>query len=294
MTLLGIGLMSILVLGMIASPLLQPSHGATFGASENKDIQSNIFSYYFGILEFTDIGDDSSLFCENIQPQVKTGTIEINQDPLLNIDEMDDAFFVILGEHDSDSYSYLQAALPEDNGRPSFLVDVKKQPYQSITGALYQMDYSHLAFVFESDNQNSTINNGDADYRKYLAGDSKSVVAPSERLGPGIYDFHVILFQSDRSNGISRDRCAISVNWEFSVDSDGMILTKPPQTKVGKIGIVTEKFPPSKQHQMGVSASQIECKTGYRLVEHDESDGTRIACVTPETKTRLIERGWGT
>ncbi len=289
MTLLGIGLMSVLVFGMLTSPLIQPGHGTTFGESENEDIQSNVFSYYFGILEF--IEDDSSLFCESIQPQVKTGIIDANQDQLLNIDDTEDNFFIILGESDSDSYSYLESALPKSNGIPAYVVDVKKHPGHSITGGLYIKDYPHLAFVFESDSQNSTI--GDVDnHEKYLPGDSKSVVMPSERLGPGTYDFHAVLFQSDRPNGINKDRCAISVSWEFSVDDDGTLLTKVPQTKVGKIGIVTEQFPPSIQYQMGVSASQIECKTGYRLLEQEISDDKRIACVTPETKMKLIERGW--
>jgi len=292
MTLFGIGLMLILVLGLIASPLLQPSYGATttFRASENNNNSSNIFSYHFGILGFTeDIGEDNFLSCVNMDSHVKTDTIEINKDPLLNIDGIENNFFIILGEPDSDSYHYLQVALPENNGRPSFIVDVRKQPNQPITGALYQMDGSHLAFVFESDSQNSRI---DKHYKKYLAGNSKAIVAPSERLGPGIYDFHVVLFQSDRPNGINKDRCAISLNWEFSVDDDGMILTKPPQTKVGKIGVVTEEFSPLKQHQMGMEYSQIKCKTGYRLIEQEGSDDKRIACVTPETKMKLIERGW--
>ena len=299
MTLFVTGLLFILVLGIITSPSLQPSYGVTFGGSENRNNnQSNVFSYYFGILEFTeDIGDDNFISCSNIEPRLKTDSIEIHKESLLNIDEMKDEFFIILSQKDSNSYEYLQIALPGNSGSPSYIVDVNKQPNQPVTGALYQTDYSHLAFVFESDNkENSTIDDEHINhYEKYFAGDSNSLVAPAERLGPGIYDFHAVLFQSDRPNGISKDRCAISLHWEFSVDDNGLILTKPPQTKIGKIGVVTEKFAPLKQSQMGMSLSQIECKPGHRLIEQENySDDKRVACVTPETKAKLIERGWTT
>ena len=291
-----VGFLFVLVLVIVASPLLlQSSYGITLGASENRNEQENIFSYYFGILEFTeDIEDDNDDFisCSNIDPNIKTDTIEINKDSLLNIDNIEDEFFIILSQADSNSHEYLQIALPQKNGSPSYLIDVKKQPNQLITGGLYQSDYPHLAFVFESDSKISMIDE-ENHYKKYFAGDSKSVVNPSKRLGPGIYDFHVILFQSDRSNGLSGDRCAISLNWEFSVDDNGVITTKHPQTKIGKIGNVTEKFPPLKQYKMGMEYSQVECKKGYRLVEQEDySDDKRVACVTLETKTKLIERGW--
>ena len=295
MTLFAIGLMFLLVLGIMTSTSVQSSSGVTFGGYENRiDNQANIFSYYFGILEFTEIIDDDDDFisCSNIEPRIKTDVIEISNEPLLNIDEMKDEFFIILSHKGSDSYEYLQIALPERNGSPSYLVDVKKHPDQTVTGALYQTDYSHLAFVFESDSRISVISE-ENHYEKYFAGDSTSLVTPSERLGPGSYDFHAVLFQSDKSNGINKDRCAISLHWEFSVDDNAMILTTPPQTKVGKIGIVTEKFPPLKQYKMGMGLSQIECKPGHGLIEQENhSDNKRVACVTPETKTKLIEREW--
>lgn len=292
-----VGFLFVLVLGIVASPLLlQSSYGITSGASENRNDQENIFSYYFGILEFTeDIeGNDNSFgSCSNISTDIKTGTIEINKDSLLTIDNIEDEFFIILSQADSDSYEYLQIALPQKNGNPSYLIDVKKQNLpQLITGGLYQDDYPHLAFVFESDSQISVIDE-ENHYKKYFAGDSKSIAIPPERLGPGSYDFHAILFQSDRSSGLNGDRCAISLNWEFSVDGNGGITTKPPQTKTGIISDATEKFSPLKQYKMGVEASNIECKKGYRLLEQEDySDNKRIACVTPETKTQLIKRGW--
>ncbi|WP_316506103.1 hypothetical protein [Nitrosopumilus sp.] len=296
MTLIIIGIMLILALGIVTSSSFQSSYGATFGSSEYKYGQSDIFAYYFGILEFTeDVGDEIFLSCNNIDLTLKTDIIEINKEPLLNIDDSEDEFFIVLSQNGSDSYEYLQIALPQKNGSPSYLVDVKKESSnQLVTGGLYQADYPHLAFVFESDGKISVIDD-ENHYKKYFAGDSKSIVTPSERLDTGTYDFHAVLFQSDRSNGLIGERCAISLNWEFSVDSNGEITTKPPQTKIGMISDSTEKFPPLKQYKMGMGASQVECKKGHRLVEQEDySNDKRIACVTPETKTKLIERGWTT
>lgn len=47
--------------------------------------------------------------------------------------------------------------------------------------------------------------------------------------------------------------------------------------------------PPLKQFESGISPDEIQCKDGLTLVQkHDDTP----ACVKPETKTKLIERGW--
>ncbi|MBI5859510.1 MAG: hypothetical protein HZB73_02065, partial [Nitrosarchaeum sp.] len=56
-----------------------------------------------------------------------------------------------------------------------------------------------------------------------------------------------------------------------------------------KIGIVLS---PLKQSKSGVKYDLIYCKSGLVLIMKNTNGSP--ACVKPETKTRLFERGWAT
>lgn len=49
-------------------------------------------------------------------------------------------------------------------------------------------------------------------------------------------------------------------------------------------------IPPLQQLKSGISANDIVCKEGFELIFKSTNDSP--ACVKPETKTKLIERGW--
>lgn len=245
-----------------------------------------------GILEFNkNLDDDFS--CSDVTPKPETKMVERKKDLLLNIDEKPGYFFIILGQLNSTSYQYLQIGLHRGNdsagpvANPSYFIDLKKQG-QPIMGGLYQGDPS-LAVVLESDKEETIIHLED-NYKKYLGGTSKDVTYPGNRLGPGEYDFHAILFQSDKPEWIQHDVCAISLDWNFSVNDDGVITTNPPKTEKGKLSDVTKEFPPLQQHKKGVNIGDIECRYGLSLIM--KSKDHTPACVKPETKTKLVQRGW--
>ena len=48
---------------------------------------------------------------------------------------------------------------------------------------------------------------------------------------------------------------------------------------------------PLKQFQSGILAQHIQCSDGFELIFKSSNDSP--ACVKPETKIKLIERGWG-
>jgi len=245
-----------------------------------------------GILEFNkNLDDDFS--CNDVAPKPETKTVERKKDQLLNLDEKPGYFFIILGQLNSASYQYLQIGLHRGNdsagpvANPSYFIDLKKQE-QPIMSGLYQGNPS-LAVVLESDKEETSIHLED-NYKQYLGGTSKDVTYPTNRLGLGEYDFHAILFQSDKPEWIQHDICAISLNWDFSVNDDGVITTNPPKTEKGKLRDVTKEFPPLQQHNKGVNIGDIECRHGLQLLMKTK-DGTP-ACVKPESVTKLVTWGW--
>ena len=246
-----------------------------------------------GILKFNkNLGDDFS--CNDIMPKPETKIVERKKDSLLNIDEKYGYFFIILGQLNDTSYQYLQIGFQRNNDlggqgqvtNPSYVIDLTKQG-QPLMGGLYQ-GYSNFAVVLESDKDTSTY--PEENNKKYLDGTSKDVTYGTERLGPGEYDFHAILFQSDTPNWINHDVCAISLNWQFSVNGEGIITTSQPQAEKGKLIDVTKEFPPLQQHKKGVNIGDIECRHGLQLIAKAK-DGSP-ACVKPESITKLVEWGW--
>ncbi len=200
----------------------------TISLSAFAEIESEYaFDYYPGSLKFDTNPEDMS--CDSISPQpiIKTGSS-------LNIDGMDDYFFIVLGKTNSDNYHYLQIPLPDNNGKEhheSYILDFKKQD-EVVYGGLYQ-DYSQLAVYLETNNVSLPIDENT--YKRFFVGESKKITHQTDSIVPGDYDLHAILFQSDRSNWIKNEVCAISLNWPVSVDTNGNITTSEPQTQVGMI-----------------------------------------------------------
>lgn len=189
--------------------------------------QSYTYDYTPGSLKFD--ADLDELSCDYIAPNPKVNTARS-----LNMDGMDDYFFIILGKSDFNDYRYLQMPLPDNKGiddRESYLMDFRAEDAK-VRGEFFQ-DYDQLAIYLETDSTSHKI--GDDNYNRFLVGQSKNVSPSSNSLGPGEYNLHAILFQSDSSNWIKDEACAISLNWPVYVDANGNITPGQPQTQVGKI-----------------------------------------------------------
>ncbi len=52
------------------------------------------------------------------------------------------------------------------------------------------------------------------------------------------------------------------------------------------------KLNPNKQQQLGISGKDVQCKLGFELILKAYSNSA--ICVTPDTASKLVERGWAT
>ena len=286
-----------IIAGTLILSIIQSSSGVQYAANPAKpsgllSIQSDILQGFGpGILKFNkDLGDDSS--CDGVTPKPETKIVERNKDSLLNIDEKPGYFFIVLGQLNATSYQYLQIGLQRDNDltgqvtNPSYIIDLKNQG-KPLMGGLYQ-GYPNFVVVLESDKDTSTY--PEENNKNYLEGTSKNVTYQSDRLGPGEYDSHAILFQSDTPDWINHDVCAISLHWQFSVNDKGVITSSQPKAEKGMLSDVTKEFPPLQQHKKGVNIGDIECRHGLQLIA--KAKGGLPACVKPESATKLVSRGW--
>lgn len=262
-------------------------HAFTNGNSENNLLPENFYPFGRGILEF----QESSVQCAIAIPNYSVKSVNAsNPIPLLNIDGFRHNFFAVLGNNMDNSYHYLQIGLPGGSGFPSYLLDVKKDDKQ-VRGEFY-VDYENLAVLIESDVEKKSLS--DSNYNRYFEGESKDITSNTETYDPGTYNFGAILLKSDGSSWIKNEKCAIHLDWPFVIEGNGDVVVGHPTVNAGQLVDVTEEFAPLKQHRAGVNPESIDCKPGLRVIlqENDNSGNKRPACVTLETKEKLIDRGW--
>ncbi|MCA9828707.1 MAG: pentapeptide repeat-containing protein [Nitrosopumilus sp.] len=262
-------------------------HAFTNGNSEKNRLSENFYPFGKGILEFQESSGQCGITMPNYSVRSVNASMPI---PLLNIDGFQHNFFAVLGNNIDNSYHYFQIGLPSGSGFPSYLLDVKKDD-KRVRGEFY-VDYENLAVLIESDMEKKSLPDGN--YNRYFEGESKDITANMETYGPDTYNFGAILLKSDGNSWIKNEKCAIHLDWPFVIEENGDIVVGSPTMDVGQLVDVTEEFAPLKQHRAGVDLQSIECKSGLHVIlqEIDESGNKRPACVTLETKEKLIERGW--
>lgn len=262
------------------------SYAFTNGNSE-KTLGENIYPYGQGILKFqeTDTGP-----CHYNIPNFDVKTVNPSKDSLLNLDDVENNFFVVLGNVNDESFKYLQIELPTGEGNPAYLLDFKKGD-QRLRGEFY-VGYKNLAVVVESDGKETPL--ADESYEKYFEGNSKDITYNTHTFGSGRYDFGAILLKSDSSSWINNDKCVIRIDYPFTITNEGKIISSEPITKIGLLSDITSKFSPLQQHKSGVNPDSTECKPGLHMIlqQIDEYGDKRPACVTPNTAEKLIQRGW--
>jgi hypothetical protein len=278
-------LVILLILVGFTGSIFVNSYAYTIGNSENK-LKPNFYPYGQGILEFQ---EPEVSPCYYTIPRFEVKTID-SKDELLNLDEIQNNFFVVLGNVNESSFQYLQVELPSESGIPSYLLDFKKGD-ERVHGEFY-IDYKNLAVLVESDNKEIQTNG--VNYEKYFEGNSKDITSSMHTLGPDNYNFGALLLKSDNTSWIKDEKCAIRLDWHVTITNDGKIISSTPTAKVGILSDSTGKFSPLVQHKSGVNIGSIECKPGLRVIlqQVDDSGNMRPACVKPETKIKLIERGW--
>ena len=257
-------------------------------ASENQ-LPGNMHSSAFGILEYNDVSGGPCMF--NI-PNYSVKSVTSDNTSLLSLDGFQHNYLAVIGNHEDASYQYLQIGLPSGSGHPSYLLDLKNQD-RVMPGGLYT-DYENLAVLAET--APSSLQLPEYDHWRFFKNGTKDVTFSRNALGPDDYSFDAILFKSNDSPWRDGESCVIHVEWPFVITEQGSAVTEEPLVTIGKLIDVTETFPPLKQSKFGVIPESIRCKTDLQIItkQSDNSDNNRIACVSPDTKSKLIERGWAT
>lgn len=96
----------------------------------------------------------------------------------------------------------------------------------------------------------------------------------------GIFSGKITLRGNEIPNVDYNDDDGISVFFEYEED----------KVSIGSAPIVNDILSPKKQQQNGIPADEIKCKDGF-VVAIKNTNGNP-ACVKPETKQKLMERGW--
>lgn len=299
--------MTILVFGIAINPVLQASYGVMVSSSSNSELShQNMFGLVKGILQFKQDyqTSDASLFCGTDVPVPKVESeVRQNNKATINVDSNPDDFFIVLGEKNSDTFYYMHVAPPNfartSTEAPSYIVILEQDSDdQNLYGSIYGLhqNFDNSALVLESDTEyshNAVISSEDYLYRKYLVNSSKEeAIDYSPRLEPGKYHLDVILFQSDLPQWVDHSRCAYSLEWKFSVDKSGKITTDTPHLEIGVVSDITRNFSPLKQHKIGVGPNFIQCNNDLVVIGNRNGPDVEPACVTPDTASKLIGRGW--
>ncbi len=256
-------------------------------ASENQ-LPYNMHSSAFGILEYDDVSGGPCMF---IIPDYSVKSVSSDDTYLLSWNGFQHNYLAVIGNHEDASYQYLQIGLPSGSGHPSYLLDLKNQD-RVMHGGLY-MDYENLAVLAQT--ATSSLQLPEYDHHRFFKNNTKDVTFSRNALGPDDYSFDAILFKSDDSPWRDGESCVMHVEWPFVITEQGSAVTEEPLVTIGKLTDVTEIFPPLKQSKFGMIPESIRCKTDLQsITKQSDDDNNRVACVSSDTKSKLIERGWAT
>lgn len=240
------------------------------------------YSYGFGILEFERTDEPCNIIAQNT-------TAIVNSDNPLN--PSPGTIFVKLAGPHSDEYSYVQLTVSNNGSEdpinnPAIIKEYFKDG-QKFDGSLVT-DYNPMAYVFDSaerakieaDPVNQEFFNKTGVGKSWWAADNTS---------NGQYRFHAIVAQEGANGWIGNDDCAIGFDVEFTASNGNMVIDAA-EVYFGEIQDISDTIAPLQQHKIGVNPQSISCGAGLDLVV--KSSSGQPACVKPETKQILIERGW--
>ncbi|MGQ0795612.1 MAG: hypothetical protein ACT4N5_05445 [Nitrosopumilaceae archaeon] len=237
-----------------------------------------LHSFGQGILEYNINPSD---FC-NMNTKIGSGELDLRNIEWIINKTSSHLFVVVAGPNHG---SYLHAELPNNNNS-SYLV--KLYNGNNLTSAGLYQGYQSIAWILQSGKTfriDESVN-----YKQFLYIPDYDISYIPYTIAKGQYRFHALVFNSDVSNWINHDTCATRIDWQFLVDESGRITSGPLLSDTGKLSDVTKEFPPLQQHKKGVNFGNIECRHGFQLISKAR-EGTP-ACVSDETESKLIQRGW--
>ena len=169
-----------------------------------------------------------------------------------------------------------------------FFLNVTKQDETSFT----KLFHTHSGTLDIMLNQNHSASEWSSEgrlepYQGGLESDNDHFIVDIPILAQGIYHFDVTGFSAYDDTSLFSYSCAPKFDWSLVIDEYGnaeIVTDSKSNHSYSRIYVS-----PLKQFSIGIHPEDIKCKESLTLVT--KYDGSP-ACVKPETKIKLIERGW--
>ena len=266
---------------------VQQSYGLISGVSEYFDESPNLYRIGSGAKEFVEDPKNESP-CTNPTFEIKDTDLQL--DPIKKLAATEGNFFMFLNEHGTDSYRYLKVLMPEGEGQPRYYGFVYDENNMQVGGYGYGLDSGSLVAGIETFEKDAVIDEdkGSTDFME-----GRSQFGLPDAVKQGDYRANVVLYHYDQPR-TDKKTCTMVIDWEFSVNDKGEFSTGAVQTRTGTLVDITAELSPRQQLELGMETFSIQCKEGYQKLSqkfHLFYDG-RTACVSSETREKLIERGW--
>ena len=282
-----------IILGLLVFSIpIQQSYGLISGVSEYFDDQPNLYRIGIGVKEFVE--DSETILTPCIVPEFQIKDTDLFLDPTLKLAETEGNFFIFLNKHGTDSYRYLKVVMPEGNGQPRYYGYIYDEDGNHLHGYGFGLDSGSLVIGIETFDQNTFI---DEEKRLIDSMEGKSKFDHSwvKALKQGDYTTNIVLYNYETPI-TEKKTCTLVIDWAFSIDENGEFSTEDNvDARTGTLVDITTQFSPRQQLlDLKMESFSIQCKEGYQKLsqKYHFFHESRTACVFPETRTKLIERGW--
>ena len=278
---------------LVFSIPIQQSFGLISGISDYFDGQPNLYRIGIGVREFIEDSENtSSTLC--IIPQFQIKDTNLILDPTLKLAETEGNFFMFLNKHGTDSYRYLKIVMPEGNGQPRYYGYIYDENGNQLHGYGFGLDSGSLVIGIETFDKDTFIDE-DKRLTDSMEGKSKFDRSWVKALKQGDYTTNIVLYNYETPI-TEKKMCTLVIDWAFSIYENGEFSTQDNiETRTGILVDITTQFSPRQQQlDLKMESFSIQCKDGFQKLsqKYQFFHESRTACVTPETRDKLIERGW--
>lgn len=287
----------ILLIGVFLATLglIQTSSGLTLGMSSEKILETQQL-ILLGTVDLVEARSGDTEYTVTVLEYVKTpsgfnkvdtihvvGCGEGQVGGCITFDKGQDVLFILNERNDTLLVSELSFVSPNPNCTIDDIFRYNDEKYGGLS--VYQ-DSENNRYLYT----NQPITAQYYYFNKNLEATSVDVTITV------IDDFPDIL--KEETIHLELDECQpnAKVEMEFVIDSPGSFAVSAKVEgngggeSFGGVKVIDYVAPPLKQSKSGIPFNEIQCKEGLELILKS-SDGSP-GCVKPETKQKLIERGW--
>ena len=286
-------LITTILLGLFVFSIpIQQGFGLISGVSEYFDDKPDLYRIGMGVREFVEDSENTSTPCIIPEFQIKDTNLFLN--PTLKLAETEGNFFMFLNKHGTDSYRYLKVVMPEGNGQPRYYGYIYDGNGNQLHGYGFGLDSGSLVIGVETFDKDTFIGE-DKRLIDSMEGKSKYDRSWVKTLKQGYYTTNIVLYNYETPI-TEKKTCTLVIDWAFSIDENGEFSTEDNvETRTGSLIDITTQFSPRQQLlDLKMESFSIQCKEGFQKLSQKNHffHESRAACVMPETRIKLIERGW--